>query len=85
MKGNEILMEAKERLEELSNDEDITVMFSKEHVQDFEYNSRIDYAKDQGAKENSINVARKMLNEGLDIELISKMTNLSKEEIENLK
>ena len=43
------------------------------------------YAKDQSAKENSINVARKMLNEGLDIELISKMTNLSKEEIENLK
>ena len=43
------------------------------------------YAKDQSAKENSINVASKMLNEGLDIELISKMTNLSKEEIENLK
>ena len=75
--------------EELSNDEDITVMFSKEHVQNFEYNSRIDYAIDQGLKEGarrkSLDIARNMLKERLDIELISKMTNISKEEIENLK
>lgn len=84
-----LVTDKKDELEELSNDEDITVMFSKEHVQNFEYNSRIDYAKNQGLKEGarrtSLDVARKMLNEGLDIELISKMTNLSKEEIENLK
>ena len=35
VKRNEILTEAKERLEELSNDEDIIVMFSKEHIQNF--------------------------------------------------
>ena len=35
VKRNEILTEAKERLEEFLNDEDIIVMFSKEHIQNF--------------------------------------------------
>ena len=75
--------------EKLSNDEDITVMFSKEHVQNFEYNSRLDYAKDQGLKEgarrNSLDVARKLLQNNVPIDIIISSTNLSKEEIENLK
>ena len=40
--------------------------------------------KIQGKKEQSIEISRKMIKEGLEIEFISKVTGLSKEEIEKL-
>ena len=39
----------------------------------------------QGIEQNKIENAKKMLKEKLDIDLISKITGLSKEEIEKLK
>ena len=39
----------------------------------------------QGIKQDNIETARKMLNEKCDIELISKVTNLSFEEINSIK
>ena len=41
--------------------------------------------KEEGKKEKTIEIAKNMLNENINIELIMKITGLSKEEIENLK
>ena len=38
----------------------------------------------EGAKENSIEIAKEMIKKGLDINLISEVTKLSKEEIEKI-
>ena len=40
--------------------------------------------KELGAKENTIEIAKKMLKENLELELILKMTGLSKEELDKL-
>lgn len=40
---------------------------------------------EHGSKEQSVKIARKMLEENLDIEIIVKTTGLTKEEIEKLK
>ena len=38
----------------------------------------------QGKKDNTLELAKKMKDQGLDIEMIQKITNLTKEEINNL-
>ena len=40
---------------------------------------------EQGKKENNLSIAKKMLEEKIPLETIIKITNLSKEDIENLK
>jgi len=41
--------------------------------------------KKNGKKENSIEIAKEMLNENMSIEMIMKLTKLTREEIEKLK
>ena len=41
--------------------------------------------KIEGKKENSIEIAKEMLNEKMSIEMIMKLTKLTREEIEKLK
>ena len=52
-------------------------------------NTRLEAAKkkgiEQGIKERNIQIAKNLLNEGVDISIIMKTTNLTKEEIEELK
>ena len=43
------------------------------------------HGRAEGRKENQIQIAKNMLDEKMDIKLISKITGLSKEEIEKLK
>ncbi|MCI9586145.1 MAG: hypothetical protein HFH45_05905 [Bacilli bacterium] len=40
---------------------------------------------EQGSKQKEINIAQNMLNKNMDIEIISEITGLTKEEIETLK
>ena len=47
--------------------------------------SAINYATRKGKKENSIEIAKEMLNENMSIEMIMKFTKLTREEIEKLK
>jgi predicted transposase/invertase (TIGR01784 family) len=44
----------------------------------------IEKGKEQGSKEKQIEMAKKMLEENMSIEIIMKITGLTKEEIENL-
>ena len=47
--------------------------------------SAINHATRKGRKENSIEIAKEMLNENMSIEMIMKFTKLTREEIEKLK
>ena len=47
--------------------------------------SAINHATRKGKKEEKIEIAKKMLNENMSIEMIMKLTKLTREEIEKLK
>jgi predicted transposase/invertase (TIGR01784 family) len=49
------------------------------------YDDGIKKGMEQGMKNEKIEIARKMLNEKMDISMISKITGLTKEEIDKIK
>ena len=73
--------EAYECLKEISSDEHERRLAELRHKYIWEMNSAKEYGKDENKKE----VARRMLDLNLDIELIMKVTELTKDEIEELK
>ena len=92
MDENEGVKKAKEKLEEISQDEimqrinDWKVMgeyreFTKEKRAREE---GIQKGKEEGKRAEKMEIAKKMKKENADIEFIMKVTELSKEEIENL-
>ena len=92
MDENEGVKKAKEKLEEISQDEimqrinDWKVMgeyreFTKEKRAKEE---GIQKGKKEGKRAEKMEIAKKMKKENADIEFIMKVTELSKEEIENL-
>ena len=95
--GNEELMEFKEMLEKINDSEDFVKWISAEEEAEIFNNTMRNEARREGVKEGleegihqgmkqaNIETARKMLKENCDIELISKVTNLSFEEINSIK
>lgn len=85
------------RVEELSEDEEWIGLYTELSDREMTYNTMIEDAQNeglksgmekgikQGSKEATINIAKNLLNLGINLEDISKATGLSKEEIENLK
>ena len=88
MKENEEMKEAKEKLEVMSEDEKMQILAElrlkairdEKAVERFGYNQGIEKGIEQGKKET----AKKMKEEGLDIEVIKKVTGLTEEEINSL-
>ncbi len=56
-----------------------------EKLQNTLMNNAREQGLEQGSKEKQIEIAKNMLNKGIDINLISEVTNLSEKEIETLK
>ncbi len=83
-KGDEMLMRAVKKIEELTDDPDMVQYIDVE--KGMEYGRKLDRedARNEGIKETKIETAKKMLEEKLDINLISKITGISKEEIKEL-
>ena len=46
--------------------------------------NQIEYAREEGAKQNSCDIAKRMLEKGIDIEIISELTGLTEKEISKL-
>ena len=69
-----------EAVEEYSLDEDLLNLYDKEKI----IESDKILAKEEGIKEEKINIAKNAITNGIDIETISKITGLSIEEINNL-
>ena len=47
--------------------------------------NQIEYAREKGAKQKSCDIAKRMLEKGIDIETISELTGLTAEEVSRLK
>ena len=77
---NKTLKEAGIEMNYLTGDEEVRRLAELREKWEMDYNSGMDYARKKGIKE----VAKKMKEEKLPIELIIKITELEKEEIENL-
>lgn len=83
--GNEIMEEYVKDAKEASQDEEIIGLYDKEAHLEMLRLSEINDAKDQGGKEKSIEIAKKLLKNNISIEIISNSTGLSKDEIIKLK
>ena len=81
---NEVIKEAEKELEYLTGDEEVKRMAFLHEKWEMDYNSGIQNAKEDGKKQEKIEIAKRMLNKKIDIELIIEVTGLSKEEIEKL-
>ena len=88
MEKNENMKQARERLNTLSADEEMRILaelrekaiLDERSLKEGYYNDGIKVGIEQTNKEN----AKKMKEEGINIETIIKITNLTKEEIEKL-
>ena len=97
MIDNEFVQRAEDELEYINADEEERMRAKFRERAEWKYNADmksmyshgveqgIEQGKSLGIKEQSIKIARKMLEENLDIEIIVKTTGLTKEEIEKLK
>ncbi len=84
---------AKDRLQELSNDEherylaELREKYTRDQyeIQAYGYDKGKEDGIEEGKKEKSIEIAKELLSQNVDIEIIIKCTGLTKEEIEKLK
>ena len=83
-KKNKTLEKARIEMNYLTGDEEVKRLAELREKWEMDYNSGISYAIKKGEKKNKIETAKKMKEENLPIELIIKITELTKEEIEKL-
>ena len=100
-KGDKIMKEVYKKLEELSEDKDLALLYDEKEREEEKRKEELEYAKElgytsginEGIKQgytSGINkgiekTAKNMLNKNIDISIISEITGLSKEEINSLK
>ena len=82
---NKTIKEAKREVEYLTGDEEIKRLAELREKWAMDRRSEISDAREEGKKEEKLAIAKNMLKDSLDIEIIMKYTGLSKEEIEKLK
>ena len=84
MGENKEIKEAVEELDEMSQDEELKrLAFLKEkYIRDEKSAQR--YFREEGREENKRQIAKKMLDKNMPIELIAELTNLSEEEVKKL-
>lgn len=82
---DQLITEIHERVRELNTAERRQVLHTLDDKLNEQYSAGFSEGKDAGYSEGKESTALAMLKEGLDIMLISKVTGLSKEEIEELR
>lgn len=80
----EIKEDIRNSVEEYNSDSELWIPFDKETDEELIRNTEISVAKREGIKQEKMEIAKKMLEEGFDINSISKITNLSIDEIHKL-
>lgn len=85
LRGEDYMDEAINEIKRLCRDEKIIGLYDKEEEERRVRNCQIRYAKNQGIEESRVKIARNMLNENIDISIISKVTSLTEEQIADLK
>ena len=88
-RGDNMMKKLKEEVENLNNDDEFVKFLSDEDEERLLKNTFIEKGYEKGIEQGSIkekkNIALNMLNQNMDIELISNVTGLTKEEISELK
>ena len=69
----------------MSNDEFILHEWQKDEMDALVKQNEMEGAKKQGIMENKIEIAKNMLKENMDIQTISRLTNLTETDIQKLK
>ena len=69
----------------VNNDDEIVKLLSDEDEERLYINTMKAWGKEEGVKENTIEMVKKMFKENIDISTISRVSGLSKEEIEKIK
>ena len=77
-KGDDIFMSAKEMIEDFVNDPEVIRLF---HNDNWKKDSALEQGIELGREENNIEIAKKMLKEKCNINLIKKITNLTTSQI----
>ncbi len=85
LRGEEYMDEAIDEIRRICREHNIIGVYNAEKVANKVMNNRLDYAKQQGREEGIEKIAKNMLNEQANISFISKVTGLTKEQIEELK
>ena len=75
---------ANEKMTFLANDKEVLRLYHLREMAQFDYNSGMKKARDEGRTEEKIEVARNMKADGEPVEKIMRYTGLTKEEIEKL-
>ena len=81
---NKTLGKARIEMNYLTGEEEVKRLAELREKWEMDYNSGMGHARREGIKETKFEVAKKMKEEKLPIELIIKITGLTKEEIEKL-
>ena len=84
MEENKYLKQARKELEHLSGDPDFKRLLESRAGFLRDVDAKMYVAREEGKKENQLEIAKKMKEENMDIEQISRITNLTREEIEKL-
>lgn len=85
MDANKEIKEANEKYQEMIADDETRRLAVKRHLALMEMAAAKNDGYQEGKMDEKQEIAKKMLNEKCDIELIIKVTGLTKEEIEKLK
>ncbi len=81
---NKVIKEAKKEVEYLTGDEEVKRLAELREKWEMDRNSEIGQAQKEGKIEGKLEIAKNMLKDGMNLEIVMKYTGLSKEEIENL-
>ena len=79
------IYKANEKMEFLANDREVLRLYHLREMAQIDYNSGMKKAKDEGRTERSIEIARNALKMNMSVDDISKLTGLSRQQIEDSK
>ena len=81
-------MEYKKKVDEVNDDDEVISWFTAEEERKMYQDALIEQSKEEGEKKGKqagiLSVAKNMLAEGMSVELIAKLTKLSKKQISRL-
>lgn len=83
-KKNKTLEKARIEMNYLTGDEEVRRIAELREKWEMDWNSGMADAREEGIKQEKIEIAKKLIKLGMSIEKIKEVTNLSKEEIESL-
>lgn len=84
IKGDKYMDRLKEEVVEINNDEEMIKLLSDEDEERLYINTMKEIGKEEGVKEKTVEMVKKMLKENIDISTISRVSELSEKEIKEI-